>query len=282
MNRVALSLAALAVALSPLFAHAAGGAFEINQDCIAVGCFAGDNPGFPVEITQPGSYVLTSDIGTPGNQFVDAIAVTVGGVDIDLNGHTIEGGATCTGTPVSATCTGFLGYDGITLSNGGNPGVYHVHDGRIHGFRNAAVSASDSASGSLFERLSVSENHFGFGVVGVTTPGADAGSGRIRDSEIVRNSLSGVTSSYATGRSRVFVDNSTISGNGGNGLFVGGGSVIVGSRINDNAQPGVDCTSLTCVLGQDSFQGNAGAGTQYNIGTLKDMGGNVCLDHACP
>ena len=48
--------ALLLLLLSALAAHADQGSLEINQLCVASGCFAGDSPGFPVEITQPGSY----------------------------------------------------------------------------------------------------------------------------------------------------------------------------------------------------------------------------------
>jgi hypothetical protein len=35
---------------------AGDGQVEIHQACVAIGCFAGDAPGFPVEIIAPGSY----------------------------------------------------------------------------------------------------------------------------------------------------------------------------------------------------------------------------------
>ena len=91
--------------LAPLLAHAADGVYEINQDCAVVGCFAGDTPGFPVTISQPGRYVLTSNLVASGA--VSSVQMIDGGasfVDLDLNGFTLEGGQTCTGTPV-ATCT---------------------------------------------------------------------------------------------------------------------------------------------------------------------------------
>ena len=44
-------------------ALAVDGVLEINQTCaVQTGCFAGDSPGFPVTITQPGSYRLTSNL----------------------------------------------------------------------------------------------------------------------------------------------------------------------------------------------------------------------------
>jgi hypothetical protein len=285
MNRLqSLCLSALVLASLPLIAGAAGGAFEINQDCIAVGCFAGDDPGYPVTITQPGSYILTSDLAPAGNQFVYTMTVNAAPVDIDLNGHTIEGGASCTGTPVTSNpCTGFTGDTGIALTNGGTPGVFHVHNGHIHGFRTSGIYAGDVATGSLFEHLTLSENQFGMAMVGSAgVVGSTAkNTGHIRDVQMVRNSGTGITTSGAI-RYRVLVEDSTAMGNGGYGLYLGAGSVVTGSRITDNALTGMDCSGFACALGQNAFQGNAGGGNQYVVGTVLDMGGNVCLDHTCP
>ena len=55
-----LPIALLAAAYA---ASASEGALEINQTCaLQTGCFAGDTPGLPVTLTQPGSYRLTSNL----------------------------------------------------------------------------------------------------------------------------------------------------------------------------------------------------------------------------
>jgi len=284
MNRIQVSRwATLALALAPLVASAAGGAVEINQDCIAVGCFAGDDPGYPVTITHPGSYILTSDLAPPGSIFAHTIDVTAARVDIDLNGHTIEGGATCTGTPVT-NCSGSAGNCAICLSNGGNPGVFQVHNGRIHGF-GVGIQALDLATGSLFEHLTVSENNIGIFTNGSTVNDIT----HFRDVHLVRNVNAGVETNSGTTRYRVFVEDSTATGNGGNGLNLGAGSVVTGSRFTNNGLAGVDCVGFACALGQNSFQGNnGGAGNQFQVGAQgplsanDDMGHNLCLDHTCP
>jgi hypothetical protein len=36
-------------------------------------------------------------------------------------------------------------------------------------------------------------------------------------------------------------------------------------------------------IGQDTFAGNNSSGVQYSVTTLRDMGGNACIDHTpCP
>jgi len=91
MTRMHAALVALfATSLLPALAAGNPGALEINQDCVAVGCFAGDAPGFPVTIMQPGTYVLTSDLAPPGDSSVNSIEVDVTGVDLDLDNHTVD------------------------------------------------------------------------------------------------------------------------------------------------------------------------------------------------
>ena len=61
MIRIALGVA-IASALGAGATHAGDGRLEINQSCIATGCFPGDAPGFPVETQEGKSYVLTSSL----------------------------------------------------------------------------------------------------------------------------------------------------------------------------------------------------------------------------
>ncbi len=74
-------------------ALAVDGVLEINQACVATGCFPGDAPGFPVRIPAPGSYRLTSDLdvtGEPIPQDVTAIEIPfTSNVRIGLNSYSI-------------------------------------------------------------------------------------------------------------------------------------------------------------------------------------------------
>lgn len=266
-------------------AIAADGALEINQDCVAVGCFAGDAPGFPVTINQPGTYVLTSDLAPPGSPGLDAIRATVAPVDIDLKGHSINGGATCVGTPVTG-CTGAMGHVGILLSNGGNPGIFHIHNGTVRGFSVQDIAITDAGDGTVLERLTIAENA---GIVALNIGGVTvASSVRVRDSQIVRNAGYGVA--VDNPGARIIIENCSLIGNNYAGASLPSGGVLIGNRVNNNGNAvgggneGVICNAA-CALGQNTFQGNNGgpANAQWSIVTLLDMGGNVCLDHTpCP
>lgn len=265
------------LSLAPLVAVANPSALEINQDCVAVGCFAGDNPGFPVEITQPGSYILTSDLSNPGLG-VNAIAIGASPVDIDLNGHNIDGGGRCSGSPVTA-CSGFAGDRGIVVYTGAAT-VTHIHNGSVRGFGSGGIVIFNADDGTLLEHLNVIENSFGITIIGNSTMSTT----RIRDSQVVRNLSYGIT--ISNGSNQLLVENTSIVGNSAFGLNMGSGGVAVGNRIGSNGQVGLQCTG-TCALGQNTFVGNNGngAGVQYTVTKVSNMGGNVCLDKTnsvCP
>ena len=65
-------------------ALASDGVLEINQTCaLETGCFVGDSAGFPVTITAPGSYRLTSSLNPTG---ASVILIGSSRVQVDLNG----------------------------------------------------------------------------------------------------------------------------------------------------------------------------------------------------
>jgi hypothetical protein len=265
----------------PLAAHATGGALEINADCAAAGCFAGDAPGYPVEITQGGSYVLTSDLRMPGAVAISILSASTP-IDIDLNDHAIDGGGSCTGTPATV-CSGAHGVIGIdTSDDAGNAVPLHIHNGVVRGFSANGISLTVAGDGTLLDHLLVAEN----GGVGVFAESSDLqASLRIHDVQVTHNGSWGV---YAFGV--LDMQGSAIVGNGTQGVTLGGasGSALTGNRFVRNGGVAIDCGSATCALGQNAFTGNNAktAGTaQYSAPSRADMGGNVCLDHAasaCP
>ena len=67
-------------------AFASDGVLEINQACaLNGGCFSGDDAGFPVTISSPGSYRLTSSLSV-GNPDKLAIDITSWRIKLMLSG----------------------------------------------------------------------------------------------------------------------------------------------------------------------------------------------------
>lgn len=125
------------LALATLFAglcgslYAVDGVVLIDQNrALAGGVTPGDTPGFPVTISQPGSYRLAGDLTVPDAN-TDAIDITANHVTIDLNGFSIIGPTVCTGGPPVTSCSptgsgvgvSSLTASYITVKNGGVRGM---------------------------------------------------------------------------------------------------------------------------------------------------------------
>ena len=99
-------------------AGAVDGVLEINQTCaVQTGCFAGDAAGFPVSITQTGSYRLTGNLDLSALPGTHGIVVSAPHVTLDLGGFEVAGASTCTGGGPTLSCGGALAH-GVELSNG--------------------------------------------------------------------------------------------------------------------------------------------------------------------
>jgi len=150
----------LAVAIAPfvaiLFAGAAlaaDGVAEINHvRALQGGVTAGDAAGYPVTLSESGSYLLTGNLTLP-DQNTDGIEVTADDVSIDLNGFAIEGPVTCTGEPVSS-CSAQGNGDGIDGYTSQAENV-SVRNGSIRGAGNEGISLR---SHSEVENVRVSQN----------------------------------------------------------------------------------------------------------------------------
>lgn len=97
MNKTLIHAAALAALVTawPALAQKAGGSGDgvvtITQaKAVNGGVTPGDAPGFPVSITQPGSYRLAGNL-TLTDPNVGAIEILAAGVTLDLGGFTVQG-----------------------------------------------------------------------------------------------------------------------------------------------------------------------------------------------
>ncbi|HET6631475.1 MAG TPA: right-handed parallel beta-helix repeat-containing protein [Rhodanobacteraceae bacterium] len=239
-------------------AMAAEGVLQINQTCAAVGCFDGDLPGFPVTITHAGSYRLTSnldlsDYGSPGY----ALGIQVNGTDItiDLNGFSIQGGITCTGTPVTSCSDAAEGGAGIKTSSA-SYGVA-IRNGHVNGFSDGVYCYRDctieniEASGNASNGISI-QNTFG----------------------LIRNSSARGNGDYGFLVTGTIID-SVAEGNGTYGIFMQPGGIARGNTSRRNGGNGFRCYS--CLLHNNISYGNGGYGVE--MGSRAAWGGNLVSDN---
>src|SRR5262245_61882258 len=87
----------------PISSYAVDGVVLIDQDrALAGNVTFGDAPGFPVTISQSGSYRLSGNL-TVANADTTVIQITADSVTLDLNGFSIIGPAICVAGPAT-TC----------------------------------------------------------------------------------------------------------------------------------------------------------------------------------
>ncbi len=159
---------------------------NINQaKAMAGGVTPGDEPGFPVTISQPGSYKLTGSLGVAGN--MQAILIEAPNVTLDLNGFTVSG----------PRC----GPQRCSIGVGGSPGINVkapgavIGNGRVDAFNSTGIYADPYVGSVTLERLS-STRHAEWGAIlrqGAQVLGSrfegNVGGGLIAESGLVGGSL---------------------------------------------------------------------------------------------
>lgn len=233
-------------------ALAADGVLEINQACVANGCFQGDTAGFPVELTNPGSYILTSNLALT-NANTSGIFVRADNVNIDLNGFAIIGPTSCSGDPSedARSCTN-------APTNPTNPSV--------------AIKSIDLENPlDANHRVTISNGTLrGTGAVGIyvgnqarifdiTVSSASLGGIIVGDFSVVRNATVEQSSTGIQTGDVSVVEGCIAAENESNGIKVGDGSTVRGSTARDNGGYGLDAYDGTTVT-QSSFISNSSDG----------------------
>lgn len=237
----------LVLCVLPVVGTAADGVKEINPACVSAGCFAGDSPGFPVQISEPGTYVLTGSLdlraeATPED--VTAIEVTASAVTIDLNGYRIIGPTVCSGAPL--TCSPLGNGRGIEALGAGDQVV--VQNGFIEGMSLQGVTCTETCT---IVDVHAKNN----GDTGLSA-------GTIRNSSSNSNGVAGMVANGV-------ISDSIAIGNRFTGI-AGQEAVLARVRANGNQGNGIACIDCNLVdsvssrnegfgvifLGQSAFGGN--------------------------
>ena len=217
MNHPALAaFAAILLAATPALAltddH--GVVVFTQADALAGNVTPGDAPGFPVTISVGGSYRLGSNLVV--TTAVNGIEVRANEVSLDMGGFTLAGSG--------------IGRNGITSFNR----TLTVQDGTVRGFTLDGVRTI--ATTLRVERMRVLSN--GRNGVAEDYPnltGTPIANTTVSFSTITGNVINGII--CTTG---CRVDNSTINGNGQNGVEVTKqGGVLLGNSIVSNGAFGV-------------------------------------------
>jgi hypothetical protein len=204
-----------------------------------------DTPGFPVTISEPGSYRLASNLVVP-DAATTAIQITADDVTLDLNGFSIIGPNVCTPNPTRCTFQGGgIGVMAVGPVGVVSPANVRVMNGTVRGMGGHGIRMM--GDGTVVERvLSVSNGG----------PGIVVGEGSVIDSIAKLNgsgsAIVGMIVRGCTAANNIF------------GIFVRPGGVATGNIAKSNAAGGLSVTNATA-------QGN----------TAKDNG-TYGIDAVCP
>lgn len=193
----------------------------------------------PYNITQSGSYYLTTNLSAGAGFGGITIVFGVNNVTVDLNGFTLSGSATNSAAGI------------FVLS-----GRVRIRNGMITGWGAEGIDAV-SASGSVFEDLLVAGNGRGASAAGGLRAGNDT---QIIRCTVVSNSLVGI---YAGAHSKI--ESCIATANGDIGIQAGSQCVLERCTSDYNNQSGFD-------IGQDSvisrcaasYNGFVGIGANIN------------------
>ncbi len=238
-------------------AYSADGAFEINQACVAQGCFEGDSSEFPIVIEAPGFYMLTSDL-TTDDATKTLVEIRSQNVTLDLRGFTIGGPNNCTGEGIDCENESLAGHGvwsnqrNVVVRNGtvrgfGYGGVVLTgHVSRVERIRaehNFRVGISLGSGGTVED----SQSNFN-GYLGIQT-----GPARILRVTVMHNGQMGITTSQS------LISEAVVTQNPGTGINDGWGSIIQNSIVSLNGQ-GIWLSSGGTRIMDTQITGNDGVG----------------------
>lgn len=198
-----------------------------QKHALAGGISPNDTPGFPVTITQPGSYRLNGNLTVPDLN-TTAIEITADFVTLDLNGFSIIGPAVCstrpdTACPPSGSGTGVRVVERSDGNAVSSPRGIRIVNGSVRGMGLFGVMLS--GDGSSVERLTADSNVGG----GIYVAGS------VIQSIASRNGSFGIVANT--------VRDSTSSQNVGDGIILGAlgtnGGVATGSVSASNGGSGI-------------------------------------------
>jgi len=258
MNNRFEVFATLLALLLPVTALATDGAFEINQACVANGCFPGDTGGFPVTLANEGNYVLTSNLVLSTNAQT-AIQVNSDNVNIDMQGFGIFGVNQCTGMQDDCTFSG----GGAGIESADTRRNIVVRNGIIRGMGHAAVNIGEQ---SIVENI-IAEHNWRVGIfvrAGSTVRdsnsnfngflGIEAHESRLIDCSVADNGQVG----FAVNRS-IVVHGVAVRTANQTGILDGYGSQIHDSLTRDNPTGIESINGATSVFGS-TIIANTGVG----------------------
>lgn len=250
--------------------YAVDGVVLIDQNHALAGSVTpGDAPGFPVTISQPGSYRLSGNLTVP-NANTTAIQITADHVSLDLNGFAIIGPTVCTSSP--ATCPPIAQGIGIQADNGptaDGPRGTKVFNGTVRGMGSTGIFIT--GAGSSVERVVLDSNGGGGVII----------AGTVIQSTATRNGSFGIFATivrdcYATDNHDDGIELDAIGGvaignissfNGHQGITAPN-ATVTGNTAVRNVAFGISATCPSSIVGNTIVSNTLGSITTNGTGCV--------------
>jgi hypothetical protein len=248
---------------------AADGVTLIDQKAASSGKVTpSDTPGFPVTISQSGSYRLSGNLEVP-DAATTAIEITADNVTLDLNGFTISGPNVCTPNPTRCTYSGGPGIGVMAVAPPGvvSPANVRVMNGMVRGMGGHGIRMM--GDGTLVQNV-VSVSNGGPGIV--------VGEGNVIESVAKLNesgaAIVGLIVRGCTAANNVF------------GIFVRPGGIASGNVAVSNSGTGITVNNATATGNSVSNNGTYGIdavcpGVLADNTAYGNAGGNIRMSGAC-
>ena len=250
-----VTLLGFALVCGAFAAWADEGRIEINQARVdAGGITPSDTPGFPVTIDAPGSYVLTSDL-TGATVSETGILITTGEVTIDLNGFTLLGNTTCTGSGSAISCSAASGLTLVGIDAVGQSNI-RIHNGRVIGW-NVNMRVGDAG---IIEDV-VTRWSFATAIFA-------GNASTIRNVTAYENRIAGIDVAQSS-----VIESSIARGNGARGLAAEAESVVRGNTSSENGADGLFCRG--CTVLDNNFSDNEEHGLEVVFGSTNLIADNL-------
>jgi hypothetical protein len=227
----------------------------------------GDTPGFPVTISQPGSYALDGNLTVPINS--DGIIITAPNVSFDLAGFGIQGSGGNLGHGLLATDN----LSNITVTNGfittmGQDGVHITsHNARVEG---VTVYANGRRGLLLGDGASVTGNNSSNnGEAGISVKVNSV----VTDNTVSHNVTDGILAFGGT------IARNTVAENTRGIVILGNNTLVISNTIERNVGIGIQFGLNGGGYRDNVINSNLGGTVQGG----KNMGGNLCNQNtSCP
>ncbi len=257
-NRIRL----LSTWMLPLLAAAGAQAqTTLNHDkALAGNVTPGDAPGYPITITEPGSYKLTSNLQVGANE-TGGIDIKAHNVTLDLNGFTLMSTTQCEAQGSTVSCFGDVAAPSEASIRAGiriQRSNVVIRNGVVKGFKGHGIYSDQPAT--WVDGMRVWSN----GHDGIRLQSASTGS-------LITHSVASVNNLNGIFAIRTLIDGAVAKGNGGYGFHLSS-SNLGASMASFNFFGGVLGSGDPSLVRGSQFFGNLGPEVS---GPLRSGGGNL-------